>query len=169
MFDSVDGNRDGELTETEFAVFVKQYSARSSPSLKAIRPGGKGDVTKSHVAWQMSRGIPEIPSPLYYRGRIYMVRDGGFVTCVKAATGEMLFQERIGAPGSFCASPVAAGDQIYLASHSGVVVCLSAAGEQLQVLARNDLGEKIWSTPALSTGTIHVRTEKHLYAFSEKK
>ena len=169
MFDSIDGNRDGELTEQEFMGFVKQWGSRATPSLKAIRPGGTGDVTKSHVAWQLHKGIPEIPSPLYYRGRIYMVRDGGFVGCVKAATGELLFQERVGAEGAYCASPVAAGDRIFLASHNGVAVCIDAAGEQLKVLARNDLGEKIWATSALGDGTIYVRTEKHLYAFSEGK
>lgn len=169
LFNSIDGNRDGELTEQEFLGLVKQWSARAAPALKAIRPGGSGDVTKTHLAWQLTRGIPEIPSPLYYRGRIYLVRDGGFVACVKAATGAVLFQERVGAQGGYCASPVAAGDRIFLAAHNGVVVCIDAAGEQLKVLARNDLGEKIWATPALGDGTIYVRTEKHLYAFSAGK
>ena len=168
MFGSVDGNRDGALTEAEFAAFVKQWSMRTTPSLKAIRPGGSGDVTKSHVAWQLHKGIPEIPSPLYYRGRLYMVRDGGFLACAKAATGQLLFQNRVGAQGAYCASPVAAADRIFLASHNGVVVCIDAASEQLKVLARNDLEEKIWATPALGDGTIYVRTEKHLYAFGSK-
>ncbi len=64
---------------------------------------------------------------------------------------------------------MAAGDRIFLASHNGVLVCMDAAGERLHVLARNDLGEKIWATPALGDATIYVRTEKHLYAFSEGK
>jgi outer membrane protein assembly factor BamB len=167
MFDGVDGNRDGTLTEAEFTAFVKQWGARAKPSLKAIRPGGSGDVAKSHVAWQLAKGIPEIPSPLFHRGRIYLVRDGGFLTCAKAATGELLFQERVGAEGSYCASPVAVGNLIFLASHNGVLVCIDAAEGQLHVLARNNLGERIWATPALADGTIYVRTEKHLYAFSE--
>ena len=89
---------------------------------------------------------------------------------MRAKTGELLFQERIsGAQGAYCASPVAAGDRIFLASHNGVVTCIDAAGEGLKVLARNDLGERIWATPALGDRTIYVRTEKHLYAFSEDR
>jgi outer membrane protein assembly factor BamB len=147
---------------------VKQWRSRAAPALKAIRPGGSGDITKSHIAWQLSKGIPEIPSPLLHRGRIYMVRDGGFVTCANASTGELLFQERIGAPGAYCASPIAAGDRVFVASHNGVVTCI-AAGAELRVLAQNDLGEKIWATPALGEATIYVRTEKHLYAFSDRR
>jgi outer membrane protein assembly factor BamB len=80
-----------------------------------------------------------------------------------------MFQERIGAPGAYCASPVAAGDRIFLASHNGVAVCIDAAEEQLKVLARNDLDQKIWATPALGDEAIYVRTEKHLHAFSGGK
>lgn len=167
IFDGLDGDRDGALSEAEFMKFVKQWSARAAPSLRAIRPGGQGDASRTHVAWQVARGIPEIPSPLFHRGRIYLVRDGGFVTCVKAATGDILFQERVGAPGSYCASPVAAGGQIYVASHNGIVTAL-AAGDELKVLARNELGENIWATPALGEGIIYVRTAKHLHAFGMK-
>lgn len=169
MFDSVDGDRDGALTETEFAAFVKGAGARATPTLRAIRPGGKGDASKTHIAWQFARGIPEIPSPLFHRGRIYMARDGGFVTCVRASTGEMLYQERIGAPGSMCASPVASGDHIYLSSHQGTVVCLDASSENFKVLSRNELSEKIWATPALDDGTLYVRTDKHLFAFGNER
>jgi outer membrane protein assembly factor BamB len=93
------------------------------------------------------------------------VRDGGFLTCVRAATGELLYQERVGAPGSYSASPVVAGNHVYVASHNGVVTCLAANTDELEVLARNDLGEKIWATPALGDGVIYVRTERRLHAF----
>jgi outer membrane protein assembly factor BamB len=168
MFDSLDGNRDGELTETEFMGLVKEWRSRARPSLKAIRPGGSGDVSQTHVAWELRKGIPEIPSPLFHRGRIYMVRDGGFVACADASTGKLLFEERIGAAGAFCASPVAAADHIFVASHNGVVVCIDAKSEQLNVLGRNELREKIWATPALGDRTIYVRTDKHLLAFSAR-
>jgi outer membrane protein assembly factor BamB len=165
LFGNVDGNQDGALSEEEFQTFINQWGARAKPSLRAIRPGGRGDITTSHVAWESNRGIPEIPSPLYHRGRLYLVRDGGFITCVRAATGELLYQERVGAPGSYSASPVAAGNHVYLASHNGVVICLAADTDELETLARNELGEKIWATPALGDGVIYVRTEGRLHAF----
>ncbi|HSH16876.1 MAG TPA: PQQ-binding-like beta-propeller repeat protein, partial [Verrucomicrobiae bacterium] len=93
------------------------------------------------------------------------VRDGGFITCVRAATGELLYQERIGAPGSYSASPVVAGNHVYVASHHGVVTCLAVDADELEILARNELGEKIWATPALGDGVIYVRTERRLHAF----
>lgn len=167
MFDSVDGNRDGRLSEAEFLVFAKQWSARAAPSLKAIRARGSGDVTQTHVIWQLTRGIPEIPSPMYAMGRIYLVRDGGFVACVDSNTGELMYQERVGAPGSYCASPVGAGDRIFFASHNGIITCISSMSKQLEVLGKSDLGERIWATPALSDRTFYVRTEKSMYAFRE--
>lgn len=165
LFGNVDGNQDGALSEEEFQTFVNQWGARAKPSLRAIRPGGRGDITTTHVAWESNRGIPEIPSPLYHRGRLYLVRDGGFITCVRAATGELLYQERVGAPGSYSASPVMAGNHVYVASHNGVVTCLAADKDELEILARNELGEKIWATPALGDGVIYVRTEGQLHAF----
>lgn len=168
-FNSIDSDKDKALTEIEWKAFATQWGARFSPSLKAIRPGGRGDSTPSHVAWQLRRGIPEIPSPLCYRGRLYLVRDGGLVQCVRPGTGEVIYEDRVGVPGSYCASPVAAGGRIYLAAHSGTIVVLDGTSDRLQVLARNVLGEKIWATPALAENTIYVRTEKRLQAFSASR
>jgi outer membrane protein assembly factor BamB len=165
-FASIDTDKDGVLTEVEWEAHARQWGARFAPTLKAIRPGPGGDLTSSHVAWQLRRGIPEIPSPLYYRSRLYLVRDGGGIQCVQPATGEVLYDDRVGASGTYCASPVAASGRIYLASHPGTVVVLDATTVALKVLARNELKEKIWATPALVEGTIYVRTEQHLYAFS---
>jgi outer membrane protein assembly factor BamB len=168
-FNSMDSDKDRALTETEWKAFAVQWGGRFAPSLKAIRPGGRGDLTKSHVAWQLRRGIPEIPSALCYRGRLCLVRDGGLVQCVRPGTGEVIYEDRVGVSGGYCASPVAAGGRIYLAAHSGTIVVLDGTSDRLQVLARNVLGEKIWATPALVENTICVRTEKHLYAFSAKR
>jgi outer membrane protein assembly factor BamB len=165
-FNSIDTDHDGALTEKEWEAFAAQWGARFAPSLKAIRPGGKDDVSGSRVVWQLRRGIPEIPSPLFYRGRLYLVRDGGFVQGVRPADGEVIFEERVGVPGSYCASPVAANGRIYLSSHSGTVLVLDATADKLRVLAANRLGEKIWATPALLGNALYLRTEEHLCAFS---
>ncbi len=165
-FTSIDTDKDGTLTEQEWEAYARQWGARFAPALKAIRPGARGDLTSTHVAWQLRRGIPEIPSPLYYRGRLYLVRDGGMVECIRPGTGEVLYEERLGVPGVYCASPVAAAGRIYTASYSGAIVVMDGASESLSVLAKNELGENIWATPALVEDTLYVRTARHLHAFA---
>ena len=78
---------------------------RGQPNLVAIRPGGSGDITETHVAWNLHSGVPEIPSPVFHAGRLYMVRDGGLLSCVRTDTGRVVYRERLGAPGQYSASP----------------------------------------------------------------
>ncbi len=131
----------------------------------AIRPGGRGDSTASHVAWRATRGIPEMPSPLHYRGRLYFVRDGGMVTSYAADSGTVVLdRQRLGALGQYAASPIAADGRIYASSEAGTIVVFRAA-DTLDVLARNDLGESITATPAIVADTLYVRTARHLWAF----
>jgi outer membrane protein assembly factor BamB len=90
------------------------------------------------------------------------------VTCLKAATGEPVYeQERVGAPGSYYASPVAADGVVYLCSVNGTVTALRA-GHKFEVLATNDLKERISATAAIVDNTLYLRTAKHLYAFKSK-
>ncbi len=134
-------------------------------SLLSIRPGGAGDVSGSHIAFQVKRGAPEVPSPLFHQGRIWMVRNGGLLTVIDAKSGKEAFpQARLTPGGIFYASPVAGDGKIYLASDAGVVIVLKSA-DRHEVLAENDLGETIRATPALVDGTIYVRTARHLMAF----
>jgi outer membrane protein assembly factor BamB len=130
----------------------------------AVRVGGQGDVTKTHVAWAVSRGVPEVPSPLLYKDRLYLVKNGGIVLSREAATGKTVFQSRLGAAGGYYASPVAADGRIYVASDLGTVTVFEAR-DTLEVLARNELSEAILATPAIVEGKIYVRTVSHLYAF----
>ena len=144
------------------AEFVKGPFMQSR--VLAVRTGGRGDVTKTHVEWSDSRGVPEVPSPLLYRGRLYQVKNGGIVLCRDAKSGARVFEARLGAPGGYYSSPVAANGRIYAASNAGVVVVFEGQ-DALQVLARNDLGEPILATPAVVDGTLYLRTTSHLYAF----
>lgn len=132
----------------------------------AVRTGGRGDVAKSHVQWVESRGVGEVPSPLLYRDRLYTVKNGGIVLSREAASGKTVFQGRLGAPGGYYASLIAAGDRIYASSDKGMVVVFEAM-DTLHVLARNDLQEPIMATPAIVDGALYVRTPSHLYAFGE--
>jgi outer membrane protein assembly factor BamB len=99
-----------------------------------------------------------------YRGQVYMIKDGGIVSCLEAASGRLLYRTRLGPRGAYFASPVAGDGKIYAASCSGVVTVL-AAGDTFQVLAGNDLREPIFATPAIAAGKLYIRTQQRLYAF----
>src|SRR5262245_39026488 len=143
-----------------------QFYAKNANRLMAIRPGSTGEVAQANIAWSDRKGVPGVPSPLYYNGRLYTFKDGGLVYCRVANTGEMLFEERLGTLGYYYSSPVAADNRIYIASAEGVVTVIDA-GAELNVLATNKLDGTILSTPALAGGNIYVRTENHLYAFGK--
>jgi outer membrane protein assembly factor BamB len=133
---------------------------RSGPYM-AIRPGGRGDVTDSHVVWRVGTGAPYVSSVVYASGRLYMASDAGILTAVDAATGERVWQERVG--GVFSASPVAADGKVYFVSESGETVVVRA-GPEPEVIARNDLGERIVASMAISDGTLFLRTDEHVVA-----
>jgi outer membrane protein assembly factor BamB len=143
-----------------------RFYANNAARVMAVRPGRKGEVNQADIAWSDKQGVPGVPSPLYYNGRLYTVRNGGIVFCRVAKTGALVYSGRLGTPGYYYASPVAADQKIYLASEDGVVVVLDA-GEKLKVLATNKLDGGILATPALVDDHIYVRTENHLYAFGK--
>lgn len=161
----IDSDKDGLLTREEYAVIARIFDESKNIAL-AIRPDGRGDVTDTHVVWKATRGLPYVPTPLCYEGRVYLVKNGGLASCLDAKTGNFLYQEeRLGALGDYYASPVAAAGKICVASQQGVVV-VYRAGNTLEVLARNALEEPILATPAIVGGTLYVRTKSQLYAFS---
>ncbi|NQT01029.1 MAG: PQQ-binding-like beta-propeller repeat protein [Planctomycetes bacterium] len=161
-----DHDKNRIISEAEWMQTMSGFAAHSQPNLLAIRSGATKDARKSHVAWEIRRGIPETPSPLYYRGKLYLLRDGGLLTCLEAATGKELFRERIGASGQYTASPIIAGEKIIAASVRGVVTVIQV-DDKLKVLARNDFGEKIFATPAVAGNKIYLRTIGFLYALGE--
>jgi outer membrane protein assembly factor BamB len=133
---------------------------RSGPYL-AVKTGGRGDVSKSHVRWSVATGAPYISSLLYYEGLVYMANDAGIVTCVDPTTGEKVWQERI--EGIFTGSPVAAEGRVYLVSETGETIVLQA-GREPRVLGRSPIGERSAASPALAGGRIFLRTDDHLVA-----
>ncbi|MBI5383526.1 MAG: PQQ-binding-like beta-propeller repeat protein [Verrucomicrobia bacterium] len=167
-FTYIDADKDGTVTRAEWDTMAEIFG-KSENALLAVRPGGQGDVTDTHVSWKQKRGLPYVPSPLCYQGRVYLVKNGGLASCFDATNGAALFQEeRIGALGDYYASPVAAGGKVFLCSQNGVVSVL-AAGDTLQVLARNELKENILATPAIVENTIYVRTLGSLFAFGTRR
>jgi outer membrane protein assembly factor BamB len=97
-----------------------------------------------------------------------MVKNGGLVTCLDAASGALVYEGRLDQRGPCYGSPVAGDGKLYCASARGQVTVF-AAGDELEVLARNDLGERILATPALVAGAVYVRTAGHLYAFADTR
>jgi outer membrane protein assembly factor BamB len=135
-----------------------------NPVLMAIRPDGRGNVTKTHVAWQWSRGVPLTPSPLVVGGEIYMVSDNGIATCLDAKTGQELWRERLG--GGFSASPVLAGGRVYFLNESGEATVIRA-GREFERLAVNLLDGRTLASPALAGRAIYLRVDSELYRIEE--
>ncbi len=168
FFDNNDTNKDGKLTRDEYEANIKLMSTSKNGAF-AVRPGGKGDVTATHVAWRQTKGTPYVPSPVYYDGVLYMVKDGGLMSAYDAKTGKPVYQlERVGSPGQFYASPVIAGGHIYLIAVNGDVT-VAKTGDSPDVVFRGKLGERTQATPAVADDTLYVRTASSLYAFAERK
>jgi outer membrane protein assembly factor BamB len=168
FFKANDSDKDGFITRAEWDNMIN-YLKRGKNRLVAVKPGGSGDITTSHVAWQKTKGLPYVPSPLLYRGNLFVIKDGGIASCYDATTGAPRYeQKRLGVEGQFYASPVAANGYIYLVSLNGKVATV-ASGENPEVVWRADFGERIAATPAIVDDTLYVRTESKLFAFKAPK
>lgn len=142
--------------------------AKGENVLLAVKPDDKGELTESHVAWKQTRGLPYVPSPLHYRGRVYLVKEGGMVSSFDARTGQVHYQqERINAIGYYYASPVAADGRIYVASLNGKVTVLAEGGDLPKVLHQADFRERISATPAFVGNTLYLRTATAMFAFGK--
>jgi outer membrane protein assembly factor BamB len=133
--------------------------------LRAVRPDGKGDVTRTHIAWETKNDVPRIPSLLYARPHLYSITETGVLRCLDGATGKEAWRQRIG--GKFSASPVWADGKLYLLSESGKTL-VAECGAEYKLIAQNDLGEKCCASPAVSQGNMFIRTEKTLYCIGPK-
>jgi len=144
-------------------------SGRAGPTL-AIRPGGTGDVTETHVAWKAAKGSPFIPSTLLHDGVLYMVNDMVSVaTAYDAKSGEVLWQGRLGeaARESFSASPVVVDDKIYFTNDLGETFVI-AAGREFKLLHVNTLNARTLASPALVDGRWYWRTATELLAIGKR-
>jgi outer membrane protein assembly factor BamB len=165
FFGMWDRNNNGLIDSTEWRMmdeFMNSFYLQQG--LRAIRLGGQGDVSMTNFLWGHSKLSSHICSPLYYNNYVYMIRDGGIISCSDAEDGKLLYEEKLGAPGAYFSSPVAANGRIYVASRNGIVTVIEA-GDKLNILAKNDLGEMITATPAIIGNKIYIRTDKFLYAF----
>ena len=135
-------------------------SGFGDPAIRAIRTGGRGDVTDTHIVWATGEDVPKVPSMLYVRPYLYVLTETGLVTCREGNTGQVIWRERLG--GKHSASPVYADGKIYFLNEKGRAAVIEA-GPQFKKIAENELGEKCLASPAISGGRLFVRTETNLY------
>jgi hypothetical protein len=136
----------------------------------AIRPGAEGDISlnagetaNKWVVWSLPQAGPYHPTPLVHGDYIYILYDRGFLSCYEAKTGKTAYEkQRVGSATAFAASPWAAGERIYCLSEDGDTFVVKA-GPKFEVLARNGLDDMCLATPALSRGSVLIRTQTKLY------
>jgi outer membrane protein assembly factor BamB len=165
----MDIDRDGKITKADWAVLLSR-NAKGENVVVAVKPGGRGDITQTHVAWKGTRGLPYVASPLFLDGRLYLVKDGGMLSCFDAKTGTAYYsQERLNAIGSYYSSPVAADGHIYIASLAGRLSVVKAGGQQPEILHQADFNDRIFATPALVGDRLYLRTHSKLFAFGPEQ
>jgi len=162
-FNQIDRDKNGHITEEEYESMRKVFDAAHNV-IVAIRPGGEGDITETHVTWRYDRSLPYVPSPIAYKETVFFVKNGGIVSSLDIKTGEPLKTARVSGTGNYYASPVAGDDKIYLLSQRGELSVISAVGNWKE-LAATDFGEDAFATPAIADGRIYLRTAGHLYCF----
>jgi outer membrane protein assembly factor BamB len=132
-------------------------------NLVAIRPDGQGDVTESHVAWQSRQGAYYVPSPVCTDDYLFTTMTNGRVHCIEAATGKILWVEDLGLQYS---SSVLANGLVYMPNDNGVITVIKP-GPKFEYIAKNDIGEKMNASPAISNGKIYIRGYKHLFCIGK--
>jgi outer membrane protein assembly factor BamB len=170
-YDHEDGKEIWRITYNGYSVIPRPVAGHGMvffssgfdrPVAMAVRLGGHGDVTASHLTWTINKSAPHTPSMLLERDELYMVSDGGIASCVDAKRGTVYWNERLG--GSYSASPILAGGKIYFVSEAGVANVISI-GKKFKLLAKNDLGERCLASPAVANGALFIRTAEHLWKF----
>lgn len=139
--------------------FVLVSSAWPQRVLVAIKPDGKGDVTKTHVAWQKKEGAYYVPSPVCKDNRLFTTMTTGKVHCIDVTTGNVLWIENMGMQYS---SPVLANGLVYMPNDDGIITVIKP-GPRFESVAKNSIGEKMYASPAISNGKIYLRGFQHLF------
>jgi outer membrane protein assembly factor BamB len=169
-FDSGDRDHDGYLAagEIDAAFQAPTNMVGGGNTIQAVRGGGQGDVTQTHLLWNLDHNAPSnVASPLVADGRLFVVKKGGISACFDATSGDTLWmKQRIRNLGNYYASPIAGDGKVYVMGENGFLVVLKQSPE-LEILAKNDMGESCIATPAIADGRIFVRTLSKLYCFAE--
>lgn len=144
-------------------IYVIRTTASGDVSLR------DGETTNAHVAWSRARGGSYVPTPLAYRGLLYVLSTNGVLTCYELQTGRILYERRVADKGgAYSASPVAADGRLYLSSEDGEVHVVKT-GETYELLSTNTVGEMLMATPALADGMMIVRGLQHVFAIGRAR
>ena len=162
-FTQLDRNKDGHVSKEEYLTVVRTH-AEGKNVLLAIAPGGKGDITSTHVRWEQTKQLPYCPSPLFYEGNLYMVKNGGILSILDAASGKVLKQARLKATGDYYASPIAGDGKVYLLSQNGELTVVAAREGWDELHTVNFEGDG-HATPAIADGRLYVRVGDKVYCF----
>ena len=165
-WDMQDLNKNGTFDAKDWQYYSQRRT--STNSTLALRLGGRGDITESHLLWQAQRNMPDVPGVLLYQGVLYLIKNGGILTTLNPEDGSLLWQGRVReALDNYYASPVAGDGKVYLASEKGLVTILKP-GARPEPLRTADFGEAIFATPALADGRIYLRTRTKLFCFARQ-
>ncbi len=173
-YDPVDGREIWKLPHGDFSAAARPLFANGiaylctgggKGGMLAVRADGHGNVADTHLVWRSARGIPRMPSPLLVDGLIFLVNDGGIGSCLDAATGDQIWQERLG--GQYAASPVYADGRIYFFNQTGTSTVINPS-KRFEVLSTNKLDGGFMASPAVTGKAFILRTKTHLYRIESK-
>jgi len=162
-----DLNKNKALDKGEWSNLMKSQSDFAlEHGTVAIKLNGSGESYKPVIIWKEKEFVSEVPSLLDINHRVYMITNGGILSCLEAGTGKLIFRERLKAPGGYFASPLYAGGNIYFASYNGRITVIRP-GDKLNIVAQSDLHEKIGASPVALGKMLYIRTDSGLYAFKK--
>ncbi|MGB7346853.1 MAG: PQQ-binding-like beta-propeller repeat protein, partial [Pirellulaceae bacterium] len=171
-FKHADKDHDGKIKQSEWENTIKELekfrAGYETHGLIAIPLDSEGMVAAENVRTLVTDGIPEVPSPLHDGNYVYMVKNGGLLTCLDVKSGKSVYRMRTRGTGTHYASPLIAGGKLYTFAGNGRVSVITL-GEKPRVLAVNEMKEGVFATPAIVDGVIYVRTHSALFAFAESK
>ena len=167
-FGSADINKDNEITDNEWSERVQEVekfrSRYKTHGLLAIQIDSEGIIEDHEIRVIEKRAIPEVPSPITDGSYVYLVKNGGILSCLELQSGKSAYQMRTGGRGTHYASPLIADGKLFCIAGNGRITVLTL-GPDPKILATNNLNEKVYATPAIADDTLYVRTHSNLYAF----
>ena len=156
----------GPVLAGDIAVVPTGRNDRNQPRLHGIRLGGQGDVTATHRVWKREDTGSFVPTPVEYKGRVYLLRDRGEVECVDPATGKTVWNDALPKDRSnYYASPLIAGGNLYAAREDGVVF-VARVEDKFELVGENNMGERVIASPIALSDRLFIRGEQHLYSIA---
>jgi outer membrane protein assembly factor BamB len=167
VFDAMALRTVGSPIAGDGLVFAGSGDGSGARHMVAVRLGGKGDVSKTHLAWEEKKSLPYVPGMLYSQGHLYTVNDSGRAACYVGQTGKELWKETLPGAKGLMASPILVDGKIYAITTDGKVFVFAAA-TSYKLLAQNSIGEAVYASPAVADGRLFIRGKNHLYCIGNK-